>query len=411
MRYQDRDTLLHRLNPLIKLAYSIVISISIVVFKEPYKLALLAAVVFAIFCFARVSFGQARPLFLITGIIVITTAVSQAVFYYFEPKTVLFTIMPKEFPVIGRITQGIHIYKEGIAYGLVQSLRIISVTFVGATIVATTHPSDMIISLNKIRLPREIGFMLMVSIRFLPQLLEETKRILLAVRLRGLKIKGVVNSIKAFRVVLLPLVINSLRQAKALALACEVRAFSMERSKTKVKFTTFEFITMAFFIILLYVAILPFKMGLSKIPFFNTFFFSIPFTCILFIGIRLIPKFGTATFLICGHSLFSQIISRGINPLWWPYALAESFALEGYFLLTKNYLKTPLAAIFSGAWRGMVVYLYFYFIAAPFIWHKCYATWYITIQTFQGVIGSGLGGILGYKISKMVEGAYKYGGL
>lgn len=416
MKYEYKDTILHQTSPIIKILYSITVSVLIIILNKPIQLFLLVLAVLFIFALAKPSWQKIKPLFFVVLAIVITTVFSQTLFYYFEPRTPLITLVPRQIPVIGWLTKGVYIYKEGIIYGLIQSLRIIAATFMALTIVLTTHSAEMIAALNRIRFPRSLSFVISVSIRFFPHLFEEAKRIILALRLRGLKIKGMPDAIKAMRFLLVPLVINSLKTAKLVALAAEVRGFSAEnfsraRKKRQSYFNTLELITIAFFVILMYGAILPFKMGLSKIPFLHAFFFSVPFTCVLFIGIRLIPKFGTATFLICGHSLFTQIISRGINPLWWPYALIESLILEGYFLVTKNYLNTYFSAVTGGALRGLVVYLYFYFISAPFVWHKFYAPWYITIQTIQGVIGSGLGGVIGYRLSKLVERAYKYGGL
>lgn len=416
MKYELKNTILHQTDPIIKILYSITVSVLIIILNKPIQLFLLVLAVLFIFTLARPSWQKIKPLFLVVLAIVITTVFSQSLFYYFEPRTPLITLVPRQIPVIGWLTKGVNIYKEGIIYGLIQSLRIIAATFMALTIVLTTHSASMIAALNRIRFPRSLGFVISVSIRFFPHLFEEAKRIILALRLRGLKIKGVSCAIKAMRFALVPLIINSLRQARLVALAAEVRGFSAENfsrksEKRQIYFNTLELITIAFFVILMYGAILPFKMGLSKIPFVHAFFFSVPFTCVLFIGIRLIPKFGTTTFLICGHSLFTQIISRGINPLWWPYALIESLTLEIYFLLTKNYLTTKFSAVISGALRGLVVYLYFYFVSAPYIWHKFYAPWYISIQTFQGVIGSSLGGLLGFEISKTVEKVYKYGGL
>jgi ABC-type thiamin/hydroxymethylpyrimidine transport system permease subunit len=257
---------------------------------------------------------------------------------------------------------------------------------------------------------------LAVSIRFFPQILDETKRILLALRLKGFKTSGIRNVLKTFSLVFVPLIINSFRQARVLALAAETRGFSAYsthdgKRQSRPFFSTLDLITIAFSVVFLYVAILPFKMGLSRVPFLHPFFFSIPFTCILMIAVRLIPKLGSVTLLICGNSLFAQIISRGINPLWWPYALAESLSLEVYFFLTRNYAATATNTIFAGALRGAVVYLYFYYISSPYIWHKFYAPWYIAVYTIEGVIGSALGGLLGYKISNFVEKAYRYGGL
>ena len=416
MKYQKIDTVIHRLNPFAKILYSIIVSVLVVLLKTPLQLCFLTVITFCVLLLARPKFIRLKGLMYALGAVVITTSVSQAFFYYFEPRTALVTIINKNTPVIGMITGGIYIYKEGIVYGLIQSLRILSVMFMATTVVISTHPSQMIMALNKLRIPKELSFIIATSIRFLPHMIEDTKRIWTAIRLKGFKLTNASNSIKAFKYVLSPLIINSLRQARLVALAAEVRGYSFRESSHKEKisllrFNTLELVTISFFIILLYVAILPFKMGLSKIPFVHAFFFSIPFTCILLIGIRMVPRAGSATLIIIGHSLFAQIVSRGINPLWWPYAIAEAAILEAYFAIAKDYLKSRHSFIIAGMLRGMAVYLYFYFIASPYIWHKFYASWYIALQTFQGTLGSALGGLIAYKVSKSVEEAYKYGGL
>ncbi len=415
MKYQKVDSVIHRLNPFAKLLYSIVVSALVVLLKTPPELFILTIATFYFLLLARPNLARLRLLIYTTGIVVIATSISQAFFYYFEPKTVILTVVDKNFPVIGIMTGGVYLYKEGIVYGLIQSLRILSVIFMAATVVISTHPSQMIIALNRVWIPKEISFIIATSIRFLPHMVEETKRIWTAIRLKGFKLNNTRNAIKAFKYVLSPLIINSLRQARLVALAAEVRGYSFRRSSHGrknglLRFDTLELVTISFFIILLYVAILPFKMGLSKIPFVHAFFFSIPFTCILLIGIRMVPRAGSTTLIIVGHSLFTQIISRGINPLWWPYALLEAAVLEVYFLIAKDYLKSRHSFVIVGMLRGMSVYLYFYFVASVYIWHKFYAPWYIAIQTFQGVLGSAVGGLIAYKVSKPVEEAYKYGG-
>ncbi|HET6460881.1 MAG TPA: hypothetical protein VFG29_08850 [Syntrophales bacterium] len=176
-------------------------------------------------------------------------------------------------------------------------------------------------------------------------------------------------------------------------------------------FSIQDLVTAALFCSLLYIAILPFKFGLSRIPVIQAFFFSIPYTAMLFIGIRMIPKAGTTTLIICGHSLLSQTISSGVNPLWWPYALLASFVLELYFLVTKNYLQTTRNALCAGFFRGLTVYIYFYCFSAPFIWHQFYAPWYIAIQTAQGIAGSIIGAYIGMHLSKPIISAFRYGGI
>ncbi len=177
------------------------------------------------------------------------------------------------------------------------------------------------------------------------------------------------------------------------------------------RFSTEELITVALFCSLLYIAILPFKFGLSRIPVIQAFFFSIPYTAILVIGIRLVPKAGAATLLICGNSLLSQTLSSGVNPLWWPYAFMAAFVLELYFLLTGNYLGTMRNALGAGLLRGLTVYMYYYYISAPYIWHQHFAPWYIWLQTGQGMLGSALGAAIGFYLSKTIIKAFRYGGV
>jgi ABC-type thiamin/hydroxymethylpyrimidine transport system permease subunit len=188
--------------------------------------------------------------------------------------------------------------------------------------------------------------------------------------------------------------------------------FHLLRTRKSIpSFSIQELVTVALFCSLLYIAILPFKFGLSRIPIIQSFFFSIPYTAMLFIGIRLIPRAGTATLIICGHSLLSQTISSGVNPLWWPYALLAGFVLELYFLVTKSYLETTRNALGAGFLRGFTVYVYFYCFSAPFIWHQFYAPWYIAIQTVQGIAGSMIGASLGMYLSRPIISATRYGGI
>ena len=183
------------------------------------------------------------------------------------------------------------------------------------------------------------------------------------------------------------------------------------RRKLFRSFTIQDIVVVAFFCSLLYVAVLPFRFGLSRLPFIHALIFSIPFTAVLFVGIRVVPKMGSATLIIFGHSLLSQVLSRGINPLWWPYALISAFSLELYFIATGSYLGTRKNAFFAGLLRGAVVYSYFYLFSAPYIWHLHYEPWYIVLQTIQGVAGSAAGGLIGYSLSKPILRAYRHGGV
>jgi len=418
MKYEHKNTVIHRLSPEVKIAYSIAVSILIPVLNSPRELFLLVAAVLLVFFLACPSIQRIRLLSLAVAAVVLATFSSQAVFYSLEPRTAVFTLVPDDFPVLGRFTGGIYVYREGMIYGLVQSLRLVAALAMAVTLVISIHPAHMVEALVRLRFPRSFSFVITMSIRFLPLVFEQSKRIVLALRMRGIKARSISGAFRMIRFLFIPLVVNSLRQAKIAAFAAETRGAALDKNPPDGKresgffnFNTFELITISFFIILMYVSILPFRIGLGRIPFLRSFFFSIPITCVLFIGIGLIPKSGIVFFMVCGHRLFMQTVLTGINPLWWPFALIESLSLELFFLMRGRFLDSYGAAFSAGALRGIVVYLSFYLVFAPYIWHQFYAPWYLGIETFLGAIGSAAGGMAGYRFALLIRKTYARLGL
>lgn len=245
MRYLNKDTIFHQLDPRTKIFISLTCAILVVILDSPITLLALFTTLLVGFLLLKPPFSYIKIASWLMAIALIGTIISQGLFYYFKPRTPLVTILPKEFGLLGQITGGIYVYKEGLIYGTIQSLRLFSAMLLGMIIVMTTYPSDLILGLNKLGMPEKIGFMLMVSIRFLPVLIEEVKRILIAQKLRGLKLKGLTGTFKGFSFLLLPLIIDSLRNARRIALAAEVRAFSGKRKSIKsLKFGWLDWVTL-----------------------------------------------------------------------------------------------------------------------------------------------------------------------
>ena len=123
--------------------------------------------------------------------------------------------------------------REGLIYGAVVSLRLLSVMAAGTLVVFTTYPSDLILAMTKLRVPHSFAFMLTLSLRFLPETVEQGKRILVAQQLRGAGGKGFVSAVGRFRFLVVPLLAMSLRSARQVALAAEIRAYSANRIPSK----------------------------------------------------------------------------------------------------------------------------------------------------------------------------------
>lgn len=232
-QYHDADTLVHRVDPRAKLGWVVTVSVLVMMLGHPVLLGGLFLIALFPWILAHPPLRKFRILLLLLAISLTGTMITQGFFYYWEPKTVLLTLIPPGLPLLGRITGGLYLYREGLIYGAIQSLRFLSAITTGLLIVLTTHPSDLLLGATRLRVPPKFAFMLTVALRFLPLMIEETKRILVAQQVRGLRFNGFRGVMRGFGLALVPLVIGALRRARQLALAAEVRAFQGDRTSMK----------------------------------------------------------------------------------------------------------------------------------------------------------------------------------
>ncbi|MGP8153886.1 MAG: energy-coupling factor transporter transmembrane component T family protein [Smithella sp.] len=263
MKYLDKETFIHRLDPRTKIILGLMVAILIVVLKNPLGLLLLFSSVLILFGILRPAKRTIKAMLIIMVTALVFTMISQGFFYTLEPRTIIITILSPYAGLPGKITGGIVLYREGIIYGALQSLRLFSAMLLSAVIVMSTYPSDLLLGMESMGMPERIGFVITVSIRFIPSLSDEARRIFLAQRMRGLKVKGIRGWFRAFYRLLPPLIIDSLRNARRIALAAEVRAFNGNRTKLKeLKFslrdwTFLGFSTAGMFMLILCQEILP----------------------------------------------------------------------------------------------------------------------------------------------------------
>ena len=171
--------------------------------------------------------------------------ISQGFFYAIEPRTELWTLLP-----------GLSLCKEGILYGSVVSLRLLAVLTAGMLVVLTTYPSDLILAMMKLRMPHAFAFMLTLALRFLPETIEQGRRILIAQQLRGIGGRGLTSVTRRFRYFVVPLLAVSLRNARQVAMAAEMRAYSSNRVPSRdLRFSKTDWAAMAAMLLLAVVGV------------------------------------------------------------------------------------------------------------------------------------------------------------
>ena len=216
------------LHPHTKIVFLAIVSCLVILLDSPIALFVCFLVSLCLQASIPPSWRQIRLLLLFIGLGTWGLIYSQAIFYNQLPRTVVFTLIHKDVPVIGAMTGGIHLYREGLFHGAVQSLRFNTTLTISCFIIWTTQSRDLLLALVKLRVPYSLAFMVTTGLRYIPLIGSEAKTVIRSQRLRGFRylqfnllhtISGILNSLR-------PILTNNIRRATHLSEAVESRAFS-----------------------------------------------------------------------------------------------------------------------------------------------------------------------------------------
>lgn len=150
----------------------------------------------------------------------------------FGRDTFLF-LFPAAFQAIGAYGFSV----QGIFYGLQISFRATTGIASGFLLVFTSSPAEILNSLEKSKIPIEIGFGLLVGITSIPKILEATVNITDAARVRGFDFrptsgssissyaKRLIEQIRIVILILMSVIIWTLQGAQNVATSAEIRGF------------------------------------------------------------------------------------------------------------------------------------------------------------------------------------------
>ena len=218
------------LHPRTKIVVLAVVGCLVVLLDSPISLAVCFLASICLVASSRASWHQTRLLILFVLLGTWGLVYSQAIFYNEFPRTPIFTLIDRDFPVIGEVTGGIRFYREGLLYGAVQSLRFNTTLAIGCFIVWTTPPRDLLVALVQLGVPYSLAFMVTTALRYIPLIGSEAVTVVRLQRLRGFRylrlnpirtFSGILNSLR-------PILMNNVRRATQLGEAVESRGFSPE---------------------------------------------------------------------------------------------------------------------------------------------------------------------------------------
>ncbi|MFX0168152.1 MAG: energy-coupling factor transporter transmembrane component T family protein [Candidatus Hodarchaeota archaeon] len=227
--YIQRNSFIHRLNPLTKFLVLLLTAILIVILVSDIAGCVIFSFLLLGYAGAGISirypFSRLRRL--ISFILLITLI--QLIFTPFG--TILFFLIPPLAPSIGPLFP---ITTTGVRNAVNLAFRLINIILASALFVVSTNPSDFAASLTRIGIPYRYSYTLVLALRLVPLFDHETNTVQAAQRTRGIAIdRGLLRGfIRQIRYTFTPLLFSALTRVDALTLAMDGRGFGYESTRT-----------------------------------------------------------------------------------------------------------------------------------------------------------------------------------
>ena len=201
-KFQKKNSIIHNLDPRAKLLFSIVYSVSALLFTELVPLLILFLTLIPLIFLGKMLKEWMRSIRGLSSLILIIIVLNT--------------------------------YFLSLAYAISMIIRILIMITAFSIFFLTVHPNDLALSLISMRVPYEFAFSFSLAFRFVPTIAIEAQNIMDAQQSRGYEMKqtGLINQIKNLFPLLVPLIVSSIKRAFNVAEALESRAFGTIKDRT-----------------------------------------------------------------------------------------------------------------------------------------------------------------------------------
>jgi len=124
--------------------------------------------------------------------------------------------------------------REGLVFAAVLLARLLAVFGGGYLLTLTTHPGDLMASMQKLGLPLRIAYPLFSTFQIVPAIDSRLQSVKQAQMSRGLRLENVniLQRLKAYVPLITPLLMGAIEEAYRRSIALEARGFSSKTKKT-----------------------------------------------------------------------------------------------------------------------------------------------------------------------------------
>ncbi|MBR3348609.1 MAG: energy-coupling factor transporter transmembrane protein EcfT [Solobacterium sp.] len=235
-RYLPLDSPIHKMDPRAKILGMLMILVAIFFPAGWIGYGILFAAAALTIILAKLSFtfiwkAMKPMLYMLVFLLVINA-------FFLKTGTPLFSI--------GSFT----FYSDALFQTLYIAVRLLLMVMITTCLTATTKPLDMTLGIEdllkpfgKIGVPyHEIAMLISIALRFIPDLIDETQRIIKAQESRGVDLKEgkLTERIMAILSLIVPLFVSAFQRAEDLANAMEARGYAPGEERTRYKVLKME---------------------------------------------------------------------------------------------------------------------------------------------------------------------------
>ena len=232
--YANSGSFLHRLDSRTKLLLTMLFTILVFAINS-----LVVAAGLLLFCIilclsAKIRLKKLFPhwrflLFLVTFVLAV-----QMLFGQEAPgcRYLLKPLFPQWVPLLGGRGS---LKLDGLLTGLMICCRIIALTVILPTLIATTDVRQLAYGITRLGLHYKAAYVITSTLNLIPSFEEEMRLILQARKLRGVRSfenGSFFSKLKEYGAIALPLMIKAMRKAQIVSLAMDVRAFGAHKTRT-----------------------------------------------------------------------------------------------------------------------------------------------------------------------------------
>ena len=216
--YLGRDTWVHRLDARTKVLAVLGLFTLALLYSDPLSLAVLLVMVLLGSAGAQV-LENLRKIWPLLLLLFLYSAMLWP--FFVEGQTLIFQ------------WSSVIITSEGVLFGLAMGLRLNVMVISGMLLLSTTTLEDFSSSVQRFGVPSSMGFAFSLAFRWVPTLLGSSGVIVQAQRSRGLDLSTgtLVDKIRGYAPLVVPLIGHTLRQTTFLAMALESKGFSPKRRR------------------------------------------------------------------------------------------------------------------------------------------------------------------------------------